>query len=151
MSNVSDDDAALVAFSPDGSRAAFLYARMVERLAQSVEEIAQGCSSHIELEESIARLPQRIRASARVAPELYCIYFDLLQAVRRDDLDACARLLSEMDTRLNGPLPSFYSRWGALSESTARRYLNYVNVDPTTQRGACQRTRRRSGPRSPPS
>jgi HEXXH motif-containing protein len=106
---------------------------MVERLAQSVEEIVQGCSSHIELEESIARLPQRIRAAARVAPELYCIYFDLLQAVRRDDLDACARLFSEMDTRIDAPLPSFYSRWGALAESTARRYLNYVNVDPTTQ------------------
>jgi hypothetical protein len=131
--NVSQDDAALVAFPPDGSRAALLYARMIERLAQSVEEIVQGCSSHLEFEESIGRLSQRIRASSRVAPELYCIYFDLLQAVRRDDLDTCARLLSEMDTRINGPLPSFYSQWGALPESTARRYLNYVNVDPTTQ------------------
>ena len=99
-----DDDAALVAFRPDGSRAAFLYARMIERLAQSVEEIIQGCSSHIEFDESIARLPQRIRASSRVAPELYCIYFDLLQAVRRDDLDACARLLSEMETRMDATL-----------------------------------------------
>ena len=129
----TNDDAALVAFPPDGSRAAFLYARMIERLAQSVEEIVQGCSSHLEFEESIARLPQRIRASSRVAPELYCIYFDLLQAVRRDDLDASARLLGEMDTRIDAPLPSFYSRWGALPESTARRYLTYVNVDPTTR------------------
>ena len=127
------DDAALVAFPPDGSRAAFLYARMIERLAQSVEEIVQGCSSHLKFEESIARLSQRIRASSRVAPELYCIYFDLLQAVRRDDLDASARLLGEMDTRMDAPLPSFYSRWGALPKSTARRYLTYVNVDPTTQ------------------
>jgi len=106
---------------------------MIERLAQSVEEIVQGCSSHLEFEESVARLSQRIRASSRVAPELFCIYFDLLQAVRRDDLDACARLLGEMDTRIDAPLPSFYSRWGALPESTARRYLAYVNVDPTTQ------------------
>ena len=128
-----DDDAALVAFPPDGSRAAFLHLRMIERLAQSVEEIVQGCSSHLVFEESVARLPQRIRASSRVAPELYCIYFDLLQAVRRDDLDACARLLSEMDTRIDAPLPSFYSRWGALPESTSRRYLTYVNVDPTTK------------------
>ena len=89
---------------------------MIERLAQSVEEIVQGCSSHLKFEESIARLPQRIRASSRVAPELYCIYFDLLQAVRRDDLDASARLLGEMDTRMDAPLPSFYSRWGALPE-----------------------------------
>ena len=44
---VGYDDAALVAFPPDGSRAAFLYARMIERLAQSVEEIVQGCSSHL--------------------------------------------------------------------------------------------------------
>src|SRR5207247_2677409 len=70
---------------------------------------------------------------SRVAPELYCVYFDLLQAARRDDLDASARLLREMDTRMDAPLPSFYSRWGALPESTARRYLTYVNVDPTTQ------------------
>ena len=128
-----DDDTALVAFPPDGSRAAILYARMVERLAQSVEEIIQGCSPHLDFEESIARLPQRICASSRVAPELYCIYFDLLKAVRRDDLDACARLLSEMDTRIDAPLPSFYGRWGGLLESTARRYLTYLNVDPTSR------------------
>jgi hypothetical protein len=128
-----DDDAALVAFPPDGSRAVFLHLRMIERLAQSVEEIVRGCSSHLVFEESVARLPQRIRASSRVAPELYCIYFDLLQAVRRDDLDASARLLSEMDTRMDAPLPSFYSRWGALPESTSRRYLTYVNADPTTK------------------
>src|SRR6476620_7002481 len=102
------DDAALVAFPPDGSRAEFLYARMIERLAQSVEEIIQGCSSHLEFEESVARLSERLRASSRVAPELYCIYYDLLKAVRRDDLEACARLLDEMDTRMDAPLPSFY-------------------------------------------
>src|ERR1700722_4393247 len=90
-SKVRHDEAALVAFPPDGSRATFLCARMIERLAQSVEEIVQGCSPHIEFEESVARLPQRIRASSRVAPEVYCIYFDLLQAVRRDDLDPSAR------------------------------------------------------------
>jgi len=76
------DDAALVAFPPDGSRAEFLYARMIERLARSVEEIIQGCSSHLEFEKGVARLSQRLRASSRVAPELYCIYFDLLKAVR---------------------------------------------------------------------
>jgi hypothetical protein len=130
---VDDNNAALVAFPPDGSRAAFLYARMIERLAQSVEEIVQGCSSHLKFDESVARLSKRIRASSRVAPELYCVYFDLLQAVRHDDLDASARLLREMDIRMDAPLPSFYSRWGALPESTARRYLAYVNVDPTTQ------------------
>jgi HEXXH motif-containing protein len=106
---------------------------MIERLAESVEEIVQGCSPHVDFSESVARLSQRIRASSRVAPELYCIYFDLLQAVRRDDLDASARLLGEMDTRMDAPPPSFYSRWGALPESTARRYLTYVNVDSTTQ------------------
>jgi HEXXH motif-containing protein len=106
---------------------------MTERLAQSVDDIVQGCAPHIEFEESVTQLPQRIRASSRVAPEVYCIYFDLLQAVRRDDLDISARLLSEMDTRMDAPLPSFYARWGALPETTARRYLTYVNVDPTTQ------------------
>jgi hypothetical protein len=106
---------------------------MIERVAQSVQEIVQACSAHLQFEEGIARLSQRIQASSRVAPELYCIYFDLLQAVRRDDLDACALLLAEMASRLDAPLPSFYSRWGALPESTARRYLSYVNVDPTTQ------------------
>ncbi len=127
------DDAALVAFPPDGPRATFLHARMIERLAQGVQEIVRGCSAHLQFEEGIARLSQRIQASSRVAPELYCIYFDLLQAVRRDDLDACARLLAEMQPRLDAALPSFYSRWGALPESTARRYLTYLNVDPTTQ------------------
>ena len=128
-----DDDAALVAFPPDGPRATFLRARMIERLAQSVQEVVRGCSAYLQFEEGIARLSQRIRASFRVAPELYCIYFDLLQAVRRDDLDACARLLAEMESGLDAPLPSFYRRWGALPESTAHRYLTYVNVDPTTQ------------------
>jgi hypothetical protein len=127
------DDAALVVFPPDGPRAAFLHARMIERLALSVQEIVQACSAHLEFEEGIAGLSQRIQASSRVAPELYCIYFDLLQAVRRDDLDACAPLLDEMAYRLDAPLPSFYSRWGALPKSTARRYSTYVNVDPTTQ------------------
>jgi HEXXH motif-containing protein len=105
---------------------------MIERLAQSVQEIVRGCSAHLEFEDGIARLSQRIQASSRVAPELYCIYFDLLQAVRRDDLDACALLLAEMASRVDTPPPSFYSRWGALPEATARRYLAYVNVDPTT-------------------
>src|SRR4051794_40292343 len=36
------DDDALVAFAPAGLRAAFLYARMIEHLAQSVEEIVQA-------------------------------------------------------------------------------------------------------------
>ena len=130
---MEDDNSALVTFTPDGSRADFLRARMIDNLAQSVEEILQGCSSHLGFGESIARLPLRIRASSRVAPELYCIYFDLLQAVRHDNLDACARLLGEMDTRMDAALPSFYSRWGTLPESTARRYLTYLNVDPTTR------------------
>jgi hypothetical protein len=135
MSDVLDldyDDAALVAFPPNGPRATFLHARMIERLAQSVQEIVRGYSPHVQLEESIARLSQRIQASSRVAPELYCIYFDLLQAVRQDDLDASGRLLSEMNTRMEAPLPSFYRRWGALPESTARRYFRYLNVDPST-------------------
>ena len=127
------DDAALVAFPPDGLRAAFLNARMIERLAESVGKIVEGCSSHLKFEESVARLPQRIRMSLFVAPELYCIYFDLLKAVRLDDLVVCAQLLREMDSRLDTPLPSFYTRWGAQSGSTAGRYLNYVNVDPTTK------------------
>jgi hypothetical protein len=130
---VDFDDAALVAFPPDGPRAAFLQARMIEYLAQSVQEIVRGCSAHLEYEEGIAWLSRRIHASSRVAPELYCIYFDLLQAVRCDDLDTSARLLGEMDSRLDKPPTSFYSRWGALRDSTARRYLTYVNVDPTTQ------------------
>jgi hypothetical protein len=39
MSEVLDldyEDAALVAFSPDGPRGAFLHARMIERLARSL-------------------------------------------------------------------------------------------------------------------
>ena len=126
------DDDVLVAFPPDGPRGTFLNARMIERLAQSVQEIVRGCSSQLDFEEDIAQLSQRIRGRSRLAPELYCIYFDLLQAVRRDDLGACTRLLAEMESRLDAPLPSFYSRWGAVPESTARRYLSYVNIDPTT-------------------
>jgi hypothetical protein len=126
------DDETLVAFQPDGTRGAFLCARMIEHLAQSVEEIVRGCSSQIKLEDNVSRLPQRIRASSRIAPELYCIYFDLLKAVRRDDIDASKQLLDEMVARIDAPLPPFYSRWGALPESTARRYFTYVNVDPTT-------------------
>ena len=126
------DETALIAFPPDGLRAAFLYARMIDNLAQSVEEIVFGCSSHVGLEEGILRLPKRIRSSSRVAPEVYCIYFDLLKAVRRDDLDESVGLLRELDARLDVGLPSFYSRWGALPDSTAARYLAYVNIDPTT-------------------
>src|SRR6185437_4296537 len=127
------DDTALVAFPPDGTRATFLYARMIERLAQSVEEIIRGCASHLKLKDSVLRLPQRLSDSSRVPAELYCIYFDLLQAVRRDDLHACEPLLLKMDAFLNAALPPFYRQWGALPESTARRYLAYVNVDPTTK------------------
>ena len=36
------DETALVSFPPDGLRAAFLYARMIDNLAQSVEEIVSG-------------------------------------------------------------------------------------------------------------
>jgi HEXXH motif-containing protein len=106
---------------------------MIERLAQSVEEIIRGCGSHLKFKGSVLRLPQRLSDSSRVPAELYCIYFDLLQAVRRDDLDACERLLDEMDTFLKSTRPPFYRHWGALPESTARRYLGYVNVDPTTK------------------
>jgi HEXXH motif-containing protein len=127
------DEAALVAFRPDGSRAKLLYARMIDCLAQSVEEIIQGSSSHLEFGETIRRLPDRVRASSRIAPEVYCIYFDLLQTVRRDDLDACVRLLGEMDTRLDAPLPSFYARWGRLPESAARRYLSSFEFYQTRQ------------------
>ena len=128
-------DERLIAFSPDGLRAAFLYARMVERLADSVDEIVRACSAHVDFEEKIVQLSGRVRASSRLAPEIYCIYFDLLQAVRRDNLDDSLRLLHEMDTRMDAPLPSFYSRWGALPESTAHRYLTYVNADPSTKFG----------------
>src|SRR4029079_11601232 len=121
------DDDALVAFPPDGTRATFLYARMIERLAQSVEEIIRGCGSHLKFKDSVLRLPQRLSDSSRVPAELYCIYFDLLQAVRRDDLDACERLLDEMDICQKGTRPRFYRHWGALPESTPRRYLGYVN------------------------
>ena len=64
---------------------------------------------------------------------MYCIYFDLLQAVRRDDLDTSARLLGEMDTGMDAPLPHSIADGSTAQRSTARRYLTYVNVDPTTQ------------------
>ena len=127
------DDGALAAFPPDGTRATFLYARMIERLAQSVEEIIRGCALHLKFKDSVLRLPQRLSDLSRVPAEAYCIYFDLLQAVRRDDLHACETFLLEMDTFLNAELPPFFRQWGALPESTARRYLAYVNVDPTTK------------------
>ncbi len=105
---------------------------MVGRLADSVEEAIRGCSAHVDFEESIEQLSGRIRASSRLSPEIYCIYFDLLQAISRDDLDESLRLLREMDIRIEAPLLSLYSRWGALPASTAHRYLTYVNVDPET-------------------
>ena len=105
---------------------------MVGRLADSVEEVIRGCSAYVDFEESIEQLSGRIRASSRLSPEIYCIYFDLLQAISRDDLDESLRLLREMDIRIEAPLLSLYSRWGALPASTAHRYLTYVNVDPET-------------------
>jgi hypothetical protein len=131
-SSADYDESALASFPPDGARAAFLNRRMIDNLARSVGEIVSGCSD-AQLENSIFRLPERIRTSPRVAPEAYCIYFDLLQAVRNDDLDKSIGLLREMNVRLDAPLASFYRRWGALPDATARRYLAYVNVDPTTQ------------------
>ena len=127
------DGPPLAAFLPDGSQAVFLSARMIDRLAQSVEEIVAGCAGHVEFDDSILRLSERIRSSSRIAPEVYCIYFDLLRSVRRDDLDDSVRLLREMDSRADAPMPTFYRRWGTLPDSTARRYMNYVNVDPTTK------------------
>jgi hypothetical protein len=122
-----------VDFAPDGLRAARLYTRIVDRLAGSLEEIIRGCDAVVRIGASTAQLPKRIRASRRLAPEMYCIYFDLLQAVDCDDVDKSLQLLREMDTRIEVGLPSFYSRWGALATSTADRYLAYVNVDPTTE------------------
>ena len=67
---------------------------MIERLAQSVEEIVQGCSSHLEFRRKRCAAPHSAFARHLASPpSCICIYFDLLQAVRRDDLDACARLL----------------------------------------------------------
>ena len=105
---------------------------MITRLAESVAEIVRACSTQVRFEGGVASLPKRLGASARVAPEIFCIYFDLLDAVRRDSVDDCLQLLHEFDARLDDPLPSFYSRWGGLRDSTARRYLTYVNADPTT-------------------
>ena len=81
---------------------------------------------------ALCDFPSVFAMSTRVASVLYCIYFDLLQSVRRDDLDASARLLREMDASMDAPPPSFYRRWGAVPESTASRYLTYLNIDPTT-------------------
>jgi hypothetical protein len=133
VSLMTREQTGLVSFPPDGQRAAFLCARMIDSLAQSIDEIVAGCSSHVDLEKSSLCLSERIRSSSRVAPELYCIYFDLLQAVRRDDPEDCAQLLSEMALRIEESLPSFYGQWGTLPDSKARRCLAYVNVDPTTR------------------
>lgn len=130
------DPARLAAFEPNGERAGFLYERMKRNLARSIGDIASACRGNIGYDESaVGGLSARLAGAGAVRPAFYVAYFDLLEAARRDDIEACAALLTELG-RAEIEAPAFaYRRWGDIEPKTAERYLRFVNIDPETPVG----------------
>lgn len=123
---------ALAGFTPNGARAARLYARIVGDIADSVGRIVAGCPRDLALSEGIRRLPERIRAVERPTPEVACLYFDLVAATLDDNVDGVVALLGEMDRRLSPADAPFFQGWGEVPPETAERYLRHLNCDPAT-------------------
>jgi hypothetical protein len=87
----------LLAFRPDAMRGRALYQEVKRRVADSLREVAAASRSVVEFDEVRlgSFLDNAVRAE-HVSARLFGIYYDLLSAIDRDDIDAVSGLFAEL-------------------------------------------------------
>ena len=87
----------LYSFAPDPRRANFLYDQIKRRLVDSFRQIAAASQSVVEVDDGrLARCLDAVTRANHVSPALFGLYFDLLRAVDRDDLDEVSALFTQL-------------------------------------------------------
>jgi hypothetical protein len=122
----------LLAFPPDTERGRILYARIKERLVESLRQIAEASSSIAKIDESrLAIFLDSIARAPKISPSLFAIYHEILAAVDEDDVDGVSRLFAEL---VNQDFPRgsvlFYNLTDEhLGQGNGARYKQWADKD----------------------
>jgi hypothetical protein len=93
----------LVAFPPDAERGSVLYANVKERLADTFRQLFEASRAVAEIDEPrFANFLEQLGCSRHISPRFFGIYFDILDAIARDDIASISTLFAELN-EVEGP------------------------------------------------
>lgn len=123
----------LMAFAPDPERGSVLYANVKDRLADTFRQLAEASRSVVEIDQSrFAEFLDHLERSRHVSPRFFAVYFDILDAIARDDIDsvsACFAALTNVNACSSGV--AFRNLTDAdLGIGNASLYKRWADADP---------------------
>jgi hypothetical protein len=125
----------LMAFPPDPERGSVLYANVKDRLGDTFRQLAEASRPVVEIDEPrFAAFLDQLGRSRHVSPRFFTIYFDILEAIARDDVDsvsACFNALNMIDGHFSDV--AFRNLTDDdLGTGNAARYKRWADADPET-------------------
>jgi HEXXH motif-containing protein len=131
---MSGSDSALFAFRPDAQRGRAVDARVRAGLADSISAVLQALAGKGVSSEDDVVAHVRVRP---VAPVVFGVYTELVEAVFADDIDLAVRVAGELATLALAPVPGLrivtlndYD----LGEGQSARYRRLLDDDPEVGR-----------------
>jgi hypothetical protein len=120
-------------FAPSGARAAGFDGLMRSRLADSLDHIVERSRGLIAFDEpALARLIAGLRSGTRVSPDVFAIYYDLVESLLEGREDAGEALMAEIAAigRPGGDLAIVPFARSELGARTFDRYRRMMDTDP---------------------
>jgi hypothetical protein len=122
-------------FLPDPLRARGLDRRLRARVADSLEHVADKIRGHLDFDEArFRRLTDGLRRGLRFPPTTFALYYDVVDAILENRLDAAQACLSELLNEVpNGqPLSIIALDSESLGAGMAKRYARMLDTDAAT-------------------
>lgn len=126
----------LVAFPPDPERGSVLYANVKRRLAETFRQLAEASRPVVEIDESrFAAFLDQFERERHVSPRYFAMYFDILDAIARDDIDSVRASFSAL-SEIGSPSSDF--AWRNLSDDdlgsgNGALYKRWADADPESK------------------
>lgn len=123
----------LLAFPPNSARASFLYGEVKSRLADTFCQLFEASRSVAQIDESrFAAFLDQLRQARHISPRFFAIYFDILDAVARDNIDAVSASFAAL-TKIDDSSSDIACRNltdDDLGIGNAARYKRWADTDP---------------------
>ena len=123
----------LLAFPPDPGRGFALYAKVKDRLADSLRQLVEASRPVAEIDEpGFAAFLDRLARARHISPRFFAIYFDILDAIARDDIDSVSASFAALDKidDLSCDVACRNLTDDDLDVDNAARYKRWADADP---------------------
>ncbi|ORE91161.1 HEXXH motif-containing putative peptide modification protein [Aurantimonas sp. 22II-16-19i] len=114
---------------PDPDGALRLTRNIHEKLAESLEDIAKAVSKAGILSHKALTVAQSVRQLQPISPDYFARYFEILEAVERDDITASVQLLEELSGTVERDIAGNPPASGRLKPARAVQISTWAELD----------------------